>query len=135
MRNIPPIDLTHISELSDEERSLRRYSTLDLCAPDRLTLIVNTSKGQEERVKAIQDLIATTFVAAVAPPLVTITLEKDFNIVFRDKAQEWLDGFNLGPGQQGGVLVRPDQHILLVLEEGTTAENTVKAIKSFVGDE
>ncbi|KIV91823.1 hypothetical protein PV10_06320 [Exophiala mesophila] len=135
MKNVAPVDLTHISELADEEKALRRYSTLDLCAPSGLTLIVNNSKGQEERVNAIKGLFASTFTPTTAPPLVAVTLEKDFELVFPEKAQEFLHNFKLGPDQQGGVLIRPDQHILLVLDEGTTAENVVNAVKCFVGDE
>jgi len=120
LKGIPPTDLSHVHELSDNEKAMRQYSTLDLCWYDVFTLIVNASEGQEERAREIQKLANSINGKGPGLALRTVTLGADFSIVFEQQGREWLSKFRLGCGQRGAVLVRPDQHILFVLTKSTT---------------
>lgn len=132
MRGIPPTDLSHVHELSVEDQSLRQFSTLDLCRLDQFTLIVNSTPGQTERAKEIENLVKSSKVST-PPRLRIVTLGEDFEIIFKEKAEEWLDRFQLGSGQFGGVLLRPDQHILFLLTSQTTAQEAANAVREHIG--
>lgn len=135
IEGIAPTDLTHIQELSDEAKAMRQYSVLDLCKLDKYTLIVNSSKGQQSRANQITDLVATINKDGIAPCLQTFALRRDFEVVFEMQAKEWLEEFQLNDGQHGGVLVRPDQHVLFMLTESTTPEEVASVVRHAVGHE
>lgn len=101
---LQPVDVSYVAELSVEETQRRTYSSLDLCAPDEFTLI-----GDLE-------------VSGVK----TVRLGKDFDLD-RPDGDWWLDQTGLRRG--GGLLVRPDQHILMVLTADTTTQDVQKVIK------
>ena len=103
-----PVDVSYVDELSSEQVEQRRYSTLDLCDFDKFTLIGNLE----------------------VPGVKTCHLEKDFEV--RGSAgQEWLEGAGLHDG--GGLLIRPDQHILMVLKKDTTVEDVESCLIQHLG--
>jgi hypothetical protein len=129
---IPPVDLQHVYEFSSAEKEVRQYSTLDLCRFDSFTLIINPSTFRSEKILKWLELLNNKQGKAVVPLRVAI-LGVDFDIVFKDQAKEWLDEFGLGDGKCGGVLVRPDQHIVLVLEENVSVQQLDSAIYEAAG--
>ena len=63
-----------------------------------------------------------------------VSLGKDFRMsdaVRHDDGgqHDFCAQLGLGGGEEGGVLVRPDQHILMRVHRKTTAEDIVKAIR------
>ncbi|CZR66563.1 uncharacterized protein PAC_16464 [Phialocephala subalpina] len=125
---ILPVDLQHIYEFSSTEKQLRQYSTLDLCRRDSFTLVVNSSTARSERVSKLLELLGSDRQGKTAVPVRVAILGVDFDIVFKDQATEWIERFGLGEGQSGGVLVRPDQHIVSVLNDNVSAQQLVSEI-------
>ncbi|KAK5051904.1 hypothetical protein LTR84_002707 [Exophiala bonariae] len=102
--DLQPVDVSYVTELSPEDVQRRTYSVLDLCAPNRFTLI-----GDLE-----------------VPGVKTVRLGQGFDVV-RPEGDSWLSQSGISEG--GGFLVRPDQHILMVLTADTTSQDVQKAIK------
>ena len=102
---LAPVDVSYVDEFSAEDAARRRYSTLDLCACDRFTLI-----GDLE-VRGVN----------------TVRLGKDFELVDED-GKQWAENAGLRSG--GGLLVRPDQHILMVLGKETNVGDIEMALSA-----
>ncbi|KAH8660418.1 3-propionate hydroxylase [Xylariales sp. PMI_506] len=129
-QGLRPVDLHHVCELSSDDRQLRKYSTLDICRLESFTLIINSTAGQLQRATELQTLLRNGALASgKPPPLHVVILGKDFRIIFPEKASEWLRCFNLGEGGAGGVLVRPDQHILRVFDKNTKAQELATEVQ------
>ena len=64
----------------------------------------------------------------IAVPVRVVVLGVDFDIVFKDQATEWIEEFGLGEGLSGGVLVRPDQHIVSVLDKNVSVQQLASEI-------
>lgn len=105
---IEPLDVSYVDELSPEEVAARQFSTLDLCELDQFTLI-----GDLE-----------------VPGVKTCRAGKDF-MVIGQAGEDWLSRAGLKSG--GGLLVRPDQHILMVLDVRTTVEDVQEVLKGHLG--
>lgn len=58
-------------------------------------------------------------------------LTVDFNVISSVRSQSWVQDAGLNEG--GGLLVRPDQHILLPLTAKTRAEDIISAMEAHVG--
>ncbi|ETI26007.1 hypothetical protein G647_02784 [Cladophialophora carrionii CBS 160.54] len=101
---LKPVDVSYVEEFSPEDVELRQYSTLDLCDLDKLTLV-----GELQ-----------------VPGIKTCVPGKDFDVV-GEAGQQWLKGAGLQVG--GGLLVRPDQHILMLLDADTTVEEVEACLK------
>jgi len=99
-----PVDVSYITELSAEEVQRCTYSALDLCDPGKFTLI-----GDLE-----------------VPGVKTVRLGQDFNVV-GPESDWWVHRMGLLSG--GGAVVRPDQHILMLLAANTTVDDVQKVIK------
>ncbi|KIW10485.1 hypothetical protein PV08_11449 [Exophiala spinifera] len=104
---LAPVDVSYIDEFSEEDIRLRQYSTLDLCDMDKFTLLGNLD----------------------VPGVKTFRPGRDFEVV-GPGAGEWLDSSRLPEG--GGLLVRPDQHILMVLDADTTAHDVQLVLKKYL---
>lgn len=122
-----------MEELSSADRQLREYSTLDLCRFDSFTLIINSSHFQSERASKLEDLLKEETGSGASIPVNFAVLGVDFEIVFEDQAREWLERFGLNPDQSGGVLIRPDQHILHVLDGNVSAQELATVLRSAAG--
>ncbi|KAJ9610537.1 hypothetical protein H2200_005314 [Cladophialophora chaetospira] len=105
---LQPVDVSYVDEFTKEDIELRRYSTLDLCDFDKFTLI-----GDLE-----------------VPGVKTCRVGKDFEVI-GSAGQEWLQGAGLRDG--GGLLVRPDQHILMVLTKDTQVEDVKQCMRRHLG--
>lgn len=135
MRGIPPVDLNHIYEFSTTERNLRQYSTLDLCRLDQFTVITNSSALSIATAQmAKPEWPAACQKGTNLPPLRVVYLGKDFELVFPEKSQDWLDQLHLGQGQVGAVLVRPDQHIVQGWKEFPSAKEFRHALLENLGN-
>lgn len=106
---LPPIDVSYVKEFSEQDVKSRQYSTLDLCMYDRFTLLVGSEGQWIERFQALE--------AAVKQYGATIALvadHRDFEFVFKRQEQLFTTEGKLGMG--GGLLIRPDQHVLRLVQ-------------------
>ncbi|KIW65494.1 hypothetical protein PV04_07751 [Phialophora macrospora] len=101
---LKPVDVSYVDEFSSDDVELRKYSTLDLCDFDKFTLI-----GELE-----------------VPGVKTCVPGKDFDVV-GEAGQQWLKAAGLQDG--GGQLVRPDQHILMVVKANTKVEDVDSCLR------
>ena len=122
----PPVDVSYVSELSLDEVTQRQFTTLDLCAPDCFTFIVNSLEIWRERIQQVR-----THYAQSGPKIAVYALSTDFDLVPGTRGQAWVEGAGLIGG--GGLLVRPDQHIQMRLEAGTSGEEILASLKSHLG--
>ena len=90
-----PVDVSYIDEFSAQDIRDRRYSTLDLCPADTFTLI--TCASEEVHTSS-------------QPKFQIQMLDRDFQMSFAN--DDWPKRAGLTAG--GGLLIRPDQHILAV---------------------
>ncbi len=105
---LAPVDVSYVDEFSSEDIQLRQYSTLDLCDFDKFTLI-----GDLE-----------------VPGVKTCRPGRDFELV-GPGGEEWLEAAGCRKG--GGLLLRPDQHILMVLDASTTVQDVQRVMKQHLG--
>lgn len=120
------MDVSYVSELSSDEISRRQFTTLDLCAPDSFTIIVTSSALWTERLQEVRSQYAQS-----GPKIALYALGADFDVIPGPRGNAWIDGADLKAG--GGLLVRPDQHIQMRLEAGTSAEAILSSLKSHLG--
>lgn len=102
--NLKPVDVSYVGAFSPEDLANRQYSTLDLCEFNKFTLIGNLD------VRGVK----------------TCRVGQDFELV-GEAGQQWLQGARLDVA--GGLLVRPDQHILMVLRADTAPEDVELCIR------
>ena len=123
----PAVDVSYVSELSSSEIAQRQFTTLDLCAPDSFTFIVASSESWQERIQHVKSHYAQS-----GPRITVYTLGADFDLVIPGpRGKAWIDGAGLNDG--GGLLVRPDQHIQMRLESGTSAEEILASLQGHLG--
>lgn len=132
-QGMPPVDLSYIAELSADDRKLRQFSTLDICSFGSFTLIVNSDPDQEERCQRLIAILNERCNGRVMVPLRIAVLGVDFEIVFSSKGEDWVQQLNLTQGSMGGVLVRPDQHILTVLDGHVSASGLASILLQSIG--
>lgn len=111
------VDLGFVKELSDQDRSARQYSSLDLCEFGAFTFIVN-GKASQVVDEAVQRL------TKAGVPVNVRALSKDFEVVNTEGSAEWSASLGLNAG--GAVLVRPDQHIVALVDSHTTTDALVR---------
>ncbi|KAJ9647977.1 hypothetical protein H2199_001754 [Coniosporium tulheliwenetii] len=123
---IEPLDVSYVTEFSPDEVHARRFSSLDLCALDGFTLIVGSHEAWAARFDALQ--------AATAQRGIKLRLcaaDTDFDFVSHDHRDLFDEGARLTTG--GGLLVRPDQHILLELTADVSVEDLKVALCRHLG--
>lgn len=151
IKGIAPVDLSYVSELSQEKIEACRWSTLDLCAPDSFTLIQADTPQAHERAAEIRRLLecgaphsATTLngfgfhgapQTSMGQVLRVITYGRDFGTLVVPAGEAFVKQAHLTEILGGGVLVRPDQHILMMVEQDTTAIEIVSTIKKHLAVE
>jgi hypothetical protein len=126
-----PIDVSYVVELCRNQVDLdtRRWSILDLCAPDAFTIITgssdkNTPESHEPRILQVQDHLQTEGLR-----IDVWTAGRSFNFV----------GAHVGFAREvqldngGGLIVRPDQHILMTFDRATTASEMISALQEHLG--
>lgn len=124
--SLRPLDLSYVDELNEAKRAQLQYSTLDLCRPDTLTLITGSQPEwhnlAEELHRRLNDvgLKVQLFQAGV-----------DFSFI--SKGHEELFDTEAGLMGSGGLLIRPDQHILERVSTDMTASDLYRIVAEFVG--
>ncbi|KAJ9619096.1 hypothetical protein H2204_012807 [Knufia peltigerae] len=107
--NLAPVDVSYVDEFSADDIQLRQHSTLDLCDIDKFTLLGNLDS---------------------VPGVKSYRLGRDFEVV-GPGADGWLASSGLD--KAGGLLVRPDQHILMVLDATNTAKDVEIVLDKYLG--
>ncbi|KAK6073120.1 FAD binding domain-containing protein [Seiridium cupressi] len=108
---LEPLDVSYVKEWSSEDVSARQASILDLCLYHSFTLIVGSRSGWEQRMGELQDHLQKRNIQ-----IRLWVAGTDFEFVFQKHEQQFDEGSRLMNG--GGILIRPDQHILAVLGPG-----------------
>lgn len=118
---LEPIDVSYVKELSTAQISQCQWSTLDLCNPDSFTLIL----GKQE----IQDNIRFSSVEKHCEdkkiPLNVWRIGRDFDVV----RQSWF----ASEMHRKGLLIRPDQHILLRISSLATSDEIISVLDNHLG--
>jgi hypothetical protein len=114
------IDVSYVKELDASQIEDSRWSTLDLCGPDSWTLIL----GRDQPTSHVSEF--KQHCDTIHINLNVWRLGDDFNIV----KQVW---FGDELVKNGGVLVRPDQHILTRVGINKTEEEIFTELKRHIG--
>lgn len=125
--NMPAIDSSYVAEFTPTEIQARQFSTLDLCAFDAFTLIID--KSASGRWQAVIEGAAPRLPRALRINIVI--LGKDFELMACRRAAEWVEKLHLDEG--GGALVRPDQHILETWRGIATTEEVFATLAEHSG--
>jgi hypothetical protein len=126
IQGISPIDVSYIKEFSEDQVAERQYSTLDLCSPDSLTLIVPSRQSWTKRFAELQTSLLEQNVR-----LRLMAADTDFQFVFQEQAElfERKGGFLDG----GALLVRPDQHLLACCKADTSSDDLESLVRKHLG--
>ncbi|KAJ6001280.1 hypothetical protein N7522_006507 [Penicillium canescens] len=115
-----PIDVSYVKELDEDQVQSCQWSTLDLCAPDSWTLILGQDKP------SLQTSQFQEHCDAIKIKLSIWRAGLDFDII----KQSWFaDELN----NNGGILVRPDQHIFMRVSDCTTGEDLIAGLNKHLG--
>ncbi len=119
-----PVDLSYIHDLEESAKQTKHHSTLDLIMLDGYTLITGP-KSLNGVFKALQQ-------AGDEHGIVVKRAEygTDF-LVTEEHGQGWLKGFHILEGN--GVLVRPDQHILRLVDASANGPDVVASLLASLG--
>ncbi|KAJ5390086.1 FAD binding domain-containing protein [Penicillium cataractarum] len=125
---LPAIDSTYVGVDSQKVGEMT-YSTLDLCRFDSFTILVDKSSSSNFE-SAVQQALKQ-LPAKVASKLSLQVAVKGVDFLLQPGQEKWDDVVPLKEGQ--AVLVRPDQHILAVLDRNTSAAQILEALGSHLG--
>lgn len=121
----PAIDVSYVKEFGANDVQARQYSTLDLCANDAFTIFVYSSKSCSF-VDEVIELVGLGSKSAIVPFKIVVVSEQLEGLKKTLEGRGWLQ---LSWLEEGRILiVRPDQHILCCVEEGTSSEDVAKEI-------
>jgi hypothetical protein len=131
VKGIVASDVSYISELGPEEVAVRRWSTLDLCRFDTMTLFQADTPSARHRAILLEQLLAETPILGKSSGRILrrITYGVDFETIPGPPGENFVENARLTSALDGGVLVRPDQHILMMIDAKTSAQNIFNAIK------
>ena len=117
-----PVDVSYVTELSQEQVQACQWSTLDLCAPDTFTLLLGA-----RNVMSVSHVVRLRkYCEAISARLNIWRLGTDFDII----KQAW---FAEKLNQTGGILVRPDQHIMMMMSRESTVEDVISILNGHLG--
>lgn len=108
---LPPVDVSYVKEFSEEEIESRQYSMLDLCPFNSFTLLVG-SRSQWARDGRFRTLDVS--LKSLGVKICLWVAGEDYDFVDEKYADMFATKANFGSG--GGLLVRPDQHLLRVVQ-------------------
>jgi hypothetical protein len=114
-----PVDVSYVKELTKDQIQTCQWSTLDLCGPDSWTVILGL--GQSPHIAPVQK-----HCDAVGVRLNVWRLGVDFEII----GQNWFVD-ELAKG--GGLVIRPDQHILSRIAADSTGEDVIAQLNKHLG--
>ncbi|KGO75027.1 Monooxygenase, FAD-binding [Penicillium italicum] len=115
-----PVDVSYVKELDADQVRACQWSTLDLCGPDSWSLILGKEQ-QDTQITLLQKHFSV-----IGLPLHTWRLGEDFEVV----GQSWFAN-ELVHG--GGILIRPDQHILARVSVERNAEDVILIVNKHLG--
>ncbi|KAL3455059.1 FAD binding domain-containing protein [Aspergillus heterothallicus] len=129
---LPAINSSYVSELSEEEVLSKQYSTLDLCAIDTFVLVVDLSVADEWKthiagvVNNLPDKVKGSL------KLDLKILDVDFEVESSKNSAAWIELMAIKSGR--ATLVRPDQHILACFHSaGATWSDLQNALAGHLG--
>lgn len=124
-------DVSYISELGAEEVAARRWSTLDLCRFDTMTLFQADTPSARHRAIHLEQLLAENPILGKHSGRILrrVTYGVDFETLPGTPGANFVENARLTSALDGGVLVRPDQHILMMIDTKTSAQDIFDAIK------
>lgn len=120
------IDVSYVKEFSQQDIENRKYSTLDLCPFDKFTLVVGSRTEWADRFRDLRSSME-----AYGVQVSCRAAGEDFDFVDQKVADLYISKARLGSG--GGLLVRPDQHILQVLDSDDGPEELGTAVLRHLG--
>lgn len=115
-----PVDVSYIKELDANKIKTCQWSTLDLCGPDSWTVIL----GRDHTGSHVSQF--KQHCDAIHVRLNVWCLGADFELVQKN----WFEDEALN---NGGLLVRPDQHILTRFTIYTRGEELFTELKRHIG--
>lgn len=118
--------MSYVDEFTKDDILRRQFSTLDLAGFDTFTLIVGPDTAWEDKFTRVQELLKR-----VGVRVQLWVLNKDF--LFVDQRQATLFEYEGGFVDGGGLIVRPDQHILGRLSQSTNANEMAALVLSHLG--
>ncbi|KAB5545740.1 FAD binding domain-containing protein [Coniochaeta sp. 2T2.1] len=120
-----PVDVSYVKEFGAQEIAARQFSTLDLSGIDSFTFLVASTEAWQTRFDKVRALLHQSGVE-----LSIRSADRDFE--FMDDKQKALFETGAGFPDGGGLVVRPDQHILGRLEEKMTAQDIAAVITRYL---
>lgn len=124
--DVVPVDLSYVQEFGQDDVDARQFSTLDLVSFDAFTLIVSCHEAWAARFEKLYNLTQPTGIT-----LQFWSMDQDFDFVYEQQRKMFNSGAAFDRG--GGVLVRPDQHLLGCVDENATAEDLESLIRKHLG--
>ncbi|RSL85489.1 hypothetical protein CDV31_016552, partial [Fusarium ambrosium] len=123
---VAPLDVSYVKEFHQDGINARQFSTLDLLDFDSFTLIVSSRNAWATRFDRLHKLTRSSGIN-----LRLCSVDEDFEFAF----EEQQDTYNKGSGilKGGGLLVRPDQHLLGCVNEKATAEDLALLVLAHLG--
>lgn len=118
--DLPPIDSSYVSELSEDELLAKQLSTLDLCPFDSFTLIATSH--WEGCFHKLQQLLQDS----IAPKVRLVIEGQGFKVQPGVHGQNWIE--RMGFNKDQAVLVRPDQHILACFSHEASAQDILQVL-------
>ncbi|GLA22146.1 hypothetical protein ACMYSQ_009817 [Aspergillus niger] len=109
---LPPIDCSYVSEFLPEELKLKQFSTLDLCAFDAFTLIVDI-RSADHWGTILEEVKRQLPGKCDGLKIEMMTRGANFDLQ-PGGGDKWMALTRLAEGQ--AILVRPDQHVLARFE-------------------
>lgn len=94
---------------------------LDLCTYDSFTLIASSRSEWADRYDALQSRLSERNIEVIL-----WVKDEDFSFVFPEQEKLFEDGVRFSAG--GGILVRPDQHILTTV----AASEALTALERYI---
>ncbi|KAK9437260.1 FAD binding domain-containing protein [Metarhizium brunneum] len=124
--DVVPVDLSCVQEFGQYDVDARQFSTLDLVRFDSFALIVSCHEAWEARFEQLCNLTRPTGIT-----LQLWSIDQDFDFVYEQHRLMFNSGAGFDRG--GGVLVRPDQHLLGCVDNRATAEELESLIRKHLG--
>lgn len=115
-----------MKEFSKEEIESRQYSTLDLCAFDSFTLLVGSRPQWDERFRMLN-----TSLRSLGVKTCLRVAGEDYEFADKKGADMFATKANFISG--GGLLVRPDQHLLRVLQPDDEVKSLHHSVLAHLG--
>lgn len=124
--DLPPIDVSYVKEFSGQDIKSRQYSTLDLCPYDRFTLLVGSRDQWTHHFRGLEAVMKR-----YGARLSLAVAYHDFDFV--DEKQESLFAAEGKLNSGGGLLIRPDQHILRLVHSTDPVASIEQSLVKHLG--